>query len=145
MAVFTSTYLDPLSTSEQLSAHYEEERADNQDTGAFVGGIESGMYGLRSSLNEALAAGGRILGADNYAAQREQAADVLASRAAGAGHMIPRLSEIEGIGDTGSWALGALGQNLPLLGAMTGTGLAGRALGGVLGRTKRQSLTDAVQ
>ena len=129
------SYADPFTAASDLAALYDEERDDNADTGVFAGGVESGAYGLRSSFNDALAAGARAVGADTFAAGRERAADELAQRAAGAGHMIPAFEDIDSVGKATDWTTGLVGQNLPLLAGMTATGVLGR-LGGAaaLGR-----------
>lgn len=128
-------YSDPFGISVDTSHLYDAEKDDNRDSGILAGGIESGIYGLGKSFNDALAAASRSVGADSFAAGRERAADEYAARAAGAGHMIPSFDDaLTGPGDFAGWGAGTLAQNLPLLGTIVGGSVLGGAAGAALGR-----------
>ena len=124
-----SSYTNPFDALENQSVYYDQEREDNLDSGIVAGGVESGLHGLKSSFNNALAAGGRAIGADSFAQGREQAADIYAQRAAGAGHMLQDFGEADSASDYAKWGLGVSAQNLPLLGSLIASGAVGGAAG----------------
>ena len=117
----------------------QREDEDYADSWRPVRSFAAGRHGLRSSIDNAVAAGNRFIGRDEAAQDWERSADEAAAKAEGARGKVPTLREAKGLGDYGQIASDWIFSNAPLMAATIPAGgigsLAGKAaLGGLAGR-----------